>query len=676
MWKPNASASGNSNPGQEEPAVSELPNCDECLNASTLFELPIPATREDLKAAYRDLVKIWHPDRLGSDVRLRQRAEAAMKKINHANTHLTEHYFALRKEPQTSGTSDEFNERRNVQSVPASVPDTARSGQSIDDDLQLFRYCKIVLRTIWRVFTVLLLVLLSLIVAAIFLFGIITALSKYWGREAERERYELPMHSQTDHILDLLNALTWIPQTVLSGLITLISIVILGMVIAGSQGVLWFQEHKTAWLILVAISLLSLLIWLFYRERKAEFYPESSEHEATTGAWVMGLILLIGAPFLWFWAMPYVSMPKNLADSATSPTQKTIVSLPQTSGPAIQPQKGVLLWDFRKPYVALKLSDATVSVLRNAIEPMTGHGNDLIFSGPHTGRFFADQLQSTQRVYTASLPWAVIENRSHADGDRNFAVIVAGGEVQVIELFGGGTIVKALRLSEQLPDVLVTDTSWSGNGENYRSLKLFSVAEHRTVQLADAGVVYASDCAGFNPKGEVADRLFYNLDNGGTLTISKKEHWFRECDSKNAYQLISTNMKSAEDVMLELPAKANANLPQLEPNTDLSSADNLSTADGRPRRVGGSISTPQLIYQVEAEFSEQARKAKVPGKVVVNLWVETNGNPSHVRVLRGVGMGLDEKAIEAVKQYKFRPAMENGKPVLVEVNVEVNFQVF
>jgi protein TonB len=47
-----------------------------------------------------------------------------------------------------------------------------------------------------------------------------------------------------------------------------------------------------------------------------------------------------------------------------------------------------------------------------------------------------------------------------------------------------------------------------------------------------------------------------------------------------------------------------------------------------------------------------------------------------VRVLRGVGMGLDEKAVEAVKQYKFRPAMENGKPVLVELNVEVNFQIF
>jgi protein TonB len=97
---------------------------------------------------------------------------------------------------------------------------------------------------------------------------------------------------------------------------------------------------------------------------------------------------------------------------------------------------------------------------------------------------------------------------------------------------------------------------------------------------------------------------------------------------------------------------------------------------GGPRRIGGGVSAPVLIYSVEPEFSEEARKAKVAGNVLVNLWVDTNGLPSHVHVIRGVGMGLDEKAKEAVMQYKFKPAMENGKPVLVELNVEVNFQIF
>jgi len=91
-------------------------------------------------------------------------------------------------------------------------------------------------------------------------------------------------------------------------------------------------------------------------------------------------------------------------------------------------------------------------------------------------------------------------------------------------------------------------------------------------------------------------------------------------------------------------------------------------------KIGGAVSAPVLIYSVEPQFSEEARRIKFGGGVLVNLWVDTNGLPTHVRVIRGVGHGLDEKAVEAVSQYRFRPAMLDGKPVLVELNVEVNFQ--
>jgi len=56
--------------------------------------------------------------------------------------------------------------------------------------------------------------------------------------------------------------------------------------------------------------------------------------------------------------------------------------------------------------------------------------------------------------------------------------------------------------------------------------------------------------------------------------------------------------------------------------------------------------------------------------------VDEQGRPTHVRVVRAIGMGLDEKAIEAVKQYKFKPAMLHGKPVKVAVDVNVRFQIF
>lgn len=111
-----------------------------------------------------------------------------------------------------------------------------------------------------------------------------------------------------------------------------------------------------------------------------------------------------------------------------------------------------------------------------------------------------------------------------------------------------------------------------------------------------------------------------------------------------------------------------------------SGAVQQTAAEGKdevqPKRVGGGVSAPVLLNHVEPQFSDQARRAKVQGAVLVNLWVDEKGRPSHVRVLRGVGSGLDENAVKAVQQYRFKPAMEGGKPVLVEVNVLVNFQMF
>jgi TonB family protein len=97
-------------------------------------------------------------------------------------------------------------------------------------------------------------------------------------------------------------------------------------------------------------------------------------------------------------------------------------------------------------------------------------------------------------------------------------------------------------------------------------------------------------------------------------------------------------------------------------------------ADLAPRKIGGSVSAPTVIYQAEPQFTEEARKAKFSGVVLVNLVVDQEGHPQNVHIVRAVGLGLDEKAVEAVKQYRFNPAMEAGKPVPVEINIEVNFR--
>ena len=93
-------------------------------------------------------------------------------------------------------------------------------------------------------------------------------------------------------------------------------------------------------------------------------------------------------------------------------------------------------------------------------------------------------------------------------------------------------------------------------------------------------------------------------------------------------------------------------------------------------RVGGGVSAPKAIYSPDPEYSEEARKVKHMGVVVLWLVVGPDGKPRDIRVVRTLGLGLDEKAIEAVKNWRFEPALKDGKPVAVQVNVEVNFHLY
>jgi periplasmic protein TonB len=98
---------------------------------------------------------------------------------------------------------------------------------------------------------------------------------------------------------------------------------------------------------------------------------------------------------------------------------------------------------------------------------------------------------------------------------------------------------------------------------------------------------------------------------------------------------------------------------------------------GGLEQIGGRVSAPIVIHQVEAEFSDEARRAKYQGVCLISLIVDTQGNPQNIRVARSLGMGLDEKAIEAIRQYKFKPAMKDGKtPVPVMITIEVDFRLY
>ena len=92
--------------------------------------------------------------------------------------------------------------------------------------------------------------------------------------------------------------------------------------------------------------------------------------------------------------------------------------------------------------------------------------------------------------------------------------------------------------------------------------------------------------------------------------------------------------------------------------------------------VGGGVSAPLVLTAVDPEYSDEARRSKFTGICVVALVVDPSGMPQRVHVIRHLGMGLDEKAIQAVQQYRFKPAEYQGRPVPVEVNIEVNFQIY
>lgn len=92
--------------------------------------------------------------------------------------------------------------------------------------------------------------------------------------------------------------------------------------------------------------------------------------------------------------------------------------------------------------------------------------------------------------------------------------------------------------------------------------------------------------------------------------------------------------------------------------------------------VGNGVTAPIPIYQPDPDYSDEARKAKYQGTVVLNVIVGADGRVHNAQVARSLGMGLDEKAIERVMIWKFKPATKDSRPVAVEVSVEVTFNLY
>lgn len=113
-------------------------------------------------------------------------------------------------------------------------------------------------------------------------------------------------------------------------------------------------------------------------------------------------------------------------------------------------------------------------------------------------------------------------------------------------------------------------------------------------------------------------------------------------------------------------------LPETDIIFDIPEGPPPSEPEG-PIHVGGDVAAPNKISAPQPQYTEIARKARIQGVVIVQAIINKQGNVTDVKVLKGLPMGLDQAAVEAIRKWKFEPATLNGKPVDVYYNLTVNF---
>ncbi len=204
-------------------------------------------------------------------------------------------------------------------------------------------------------------------------------------------------------------------------------------------------------------------------------------------------------------------------------------------------------------------------------------------------------------------------------------------------------------------DVVVTDLA--GNSIDGLGARDFVITEDGVAQTIS---VFEFSRVNMSPDTANAPRSYYVL---GYYTSNQKQD--------GQFRRIQVIDKSDTTARLDYRAGYYASKPSA------ASADSAAgtAAVPPPATLPPGSKPPVLIFKKEPEYSEVARKAKYQGSVILYLEVDETGQPTNIKVLRSLGLGLDEKAIEAVKQWRFKPGTENGVPVTMPTQVKVDFSL-
>jgi TonB family protein len=97
--------------------------------------------------------------------------------------------------------------------------------------------------------------------------------------------------------------------------------------------------------------------------------------------------------------------------------------------------------------------------------------------------------------------------------------------------------------------------------------------------------------------------------------------------------------------------------------------------DQTPYKIGGDVTAPRLTSRIDPSYTPEASAAKLEGTVTLSVVVGTDGLAHDINVVKSLGSGLDEKAVEAIQKWQFEPGTKSGQPVPVRAQIEVNFRL-
>lgn len=194
--------------------------------------------------------------------------------------------------------------------------------------------------------------------------------------------------------------------------------------------------------------------------------------------------------------------------------------------------------------------------------------------------------------------------------------------------------------------------------------------EIRSVKLKPDRLVLAGDRIGLKFEKDVPKRVKLDEKVQIEIVVPQDKNYTSALD-----RILAENLN---DLVPDLPSYwqgyAREHILHLPPLPK--PAASMPIPEDKANRIGGGVKAPIPTSMPDPAFSSAARAAKLSGTVLVYLWVDRQGKPTHLAILRPLGLGLDEQALGAVSAYSFRPATNNGEPVTVEMNIEVNFQIF